>query len=380
LETEVPGPDNPHSAIRIPQSPPDGEQFQDLVHWLELGLNRLEIEAIKARGVSQLLQQLREALETAAPPDLSEAAAKTREVWSKSLADEARANTELLLNTLEPYQKEIEHHFAIQRQQQFRGIMGTYLRWFNRLRYAGSTLRDRIPFMPQVQTPVSTPAEWDLASFTRACSNAAADRHLDARCRALANRLLVEADQQGFPVDLLSGATENAAQLDWRTRYAQALIEVLRQVELSWTKPTGARRWLQSTLIFVADWLPLVAFAAMGVILLWQYTMVPGVEFHLWDLAKLAAAPLLVMIVLHVLIVLVLPLRWHAIQGVFQRQLERRLQAELTQAFARIPDDTLEGLRDDQRRIEKLLGEVREVTGWLDQREHAATIAGLYGR
>src|SRR5262249_58458797 len=59
--------------------------------------------------------------------------------------------------------------------------------------------------------------------------------------------------------------------------------------------PTGARRCLQSALIFVADWLPLVAFAAMGVILLWQYTMeVPRVEFHLWDLAKLAAAPLLV--------------------------------------------------------------------------------------
>src|SRR5262249_6375620 len=31
---------------------PEGEQFQDLVRWLEMGLTRLEIEAIKARGVS----------------------------------------------------------------------------------------------------------------------------------------------------------------------------------------------------------------------------------------------------------------------------------------------------------------------------------------
>ena len=55
--------------------PPEGEQFHDLVHWLELGLTRLEIEAIKARGVSQLLVQCSEALRSACPPDLTEAAA-----------------------------------------------------------------------------------------------------------------------------------------------------------------------------------------------------------------------------------------------------------------------------------------------------------------
>jgi energy-coupling factor transporter ATP-binding protein EcfA2 len=35
--------------------PPEGETFTDLVHWLEMGLSRLEIESIKARGVGQLL-------------------------------------------------------------------------------------------------------------------------------------------------------------------------------------------------------------------------------------------------------------------------------------------------------------------------------------
>ncbi len=37
---------------------PEGEQFRDLVNWLEMGLTRLEIEALKARGVSQLLEQM----------------------------------------------------------------------------------------------------------------------------------------------------------------------------------------------------------------------------------------------------------------------------------------------------------------------------------
>ena len=40
----------PHSPLPTPHSPlPEGEQFRDLVAWLELGLTRLEIEAIKAR-------------------------------------------------------------------------------------------------------------------------------------------------------------------------------------------------------------------------------------------------------------------------------------------------------------------------------------------
>src|SRR4029077_16766268 len=40
------------------QPPVEGEQFRELTQWLEAGLTRLEIEAIKARGVSQLLQHL----------------------------------------------------------------------------------------------------------------------------------------------------------------------------------------------------------------------------------------------------------------------------------------------------------------------------------
>ena len=52
--------------------PPAGEQFLDLVGWLEMGLTRLEIEAIKARGVSQLLEHVDQTLAAARPPDLAE--------------------------------------------------------------------------------------------------------------------------------------------------------------------------------------------------------------------------------------------------------------------------------------------------------------------
>src|SRR5262249_44158595 len=41
--------DNSHPIGLQPGGLPQGEQFQELVRWLEMGLSRLEIEAIKAR-------------------------------------------------------------------------------------------------------------------------------------------------------------------------------------------------------------------------------------------------------------------------------------------------------------------------------------------
>src|SRR5262249_2463546 len=248
--------------------PPGDEQFLDLVNWLEMGLTRLEIEAIKARGVSQLLRHLQQTLQAICPPDLTEPAAQTRTAWEKTLGEEAAATAEVLLNTLEPYQREIEHHFALEGQRRFHGLMAAYLHLFTRLRYVGSTLRSRIPFVPRRGESTLTPAAWDLAQFTRTCTDAASRRHLDARGKAPANRLLLEADGNGFPLDLLAEPVESASRMDWRQRYAQALGESLHEVEQQWTQPTGGRALLQRILVFAADWLPPLAFlAAFGVIL-----------------------------------------------------------------------------------------------------------------
>ncbi len=358
--------------------PPEGEQFPELVRWLEMGLTRLEIEAIKARGVGQLLQQLLDALEQACPPDLTEAAARTHSAWTWLLAEEAAANAEVLLSTLEPYQKEIEHHFALERQRHFRGIMAGYLQLFNQLKYTGSTLRDRLPFLPRLSTPVATPTAWNLAEFTHACSSAASERYLNARARALANRLLVEADQQQFPLQLLAEPTENAAALDWRSRHAHLLVEVLGQVENAWVNPQGLRRWLHGGIVLLADWLPLLACAGMGAKLIYDYT---GGErsFQLGDLLLPLVVILLVLVVMHVLIALFLPLRWLAIRAEFHTRLQQRLQTELAETYCRLPAEVAEALQQERSTVEQFLGEVREVAGWLGQREQAASIAGMYG-
>jgi hypothetical protein len=358
--------------------PVQGEQFLDLVRWLEHGLKRLEIEAIKARGVSQLLQSLEETLETVRPPDLTAVAGQVRATWTEILAAEAKTDSQVLLNTLEPFQNEIEYHFATQRQRKFKNLMGTYLYWFNRFKYAGSSFRVQIPFLPKLGPTPAAEKEWNLSNFTQACSSAAAEQHLDSRNKALANRLLLAADAQGFPLKLLTEATEAAAKLDWRARHAQAMSEILSRVEHSWSKPTGTRQLIQVVIVFLADWLPLLACGVMGVSLLWQYT-VSGRNFALGDLLLPLIVMFMVMVVLHVLIAIVLPLRWQAIRHDFEQHLEGRLLSELESAYAAIPADVAQALLTERQLVEQFLGEIREVTGWLQQREQAAGIAGLYG-
>jgi hypothetical protein len=359
---------------------PEGEQFPDLLRWLELGLTRLEIEAIKARGVSQLLAHAEQALEEAAPPELGEVALRARAAWEKPLGEEARTTAEVLLNSLEPYQKEIEHHFALEGQRRFRGLMAGYLQLVTRLRYAGSTLTQRLPFAPRAREEEAPPA-WDLSMFTRACSEVAANRELDARTKALVNRLLIDADAQGYPLRLLTEPVEALAALDWRQRYAQALSEVLQGVEKNWTRPKGFRRLVKGTILFLADWVPPVALLAALANLLWRFfdPYNVGYKVQLIDALLPLVVLLAVLVILHLLITLLLPLRWSAIRDEFHRQLEARLRRDLEAVYAPVPTDLADALREERRKVDKLAGEVHEVAAWLEKREQSASIAGLYG-
>jgi hypothetical protein len=89
---------------------------------------------------------------------------------------------------------------------------------------------------------------------------------------------------------------------------------------------------------------------------------------------------LIVLIILHFLIALVLPLRWNAIREEFARRLGRRLQEDLEQVYLELPADVAEALKKERQQVEQLQGEVREVAAWLEKREQAASIAGLYGK
>jgi hypothetical protein len=221
-----------------------------------------------------------------------------------------------------------------------------------------------------------------VALFSRACTDMAASRHLDARGKALANRLLVEADAHGFPLSLLSEPVEAATKIDWRGRYAQALIEVLQEVEQQWSRPTGLRRWVQTGLVILSDWMPPLALLGACVALLWRFfdPQGHGYQVQLSDALLPPAVTLVVLVVLHLLITLLLPLRWRNIRGEFRRLLEKRVQAVLAGVYAPLPADVADAVREERQRLEALQKETEDVAKWLAEREQSASIVGLYGR
>jgi hypothetical protein len=256
--------------------------------------------------------------------------------------------------------------------------MAGYLHLFNRFRYMGSTLRDRLPLVPKSRNGSAAPATWDLATFSRACSEVAANRSLDARNKALVNRLLVEADAQGYPLNVLTDPVESTGKLDWRQRHAQTVIEALNEVEQRWTQPTGQRKLLQGILILLANWVPLLALLGACGLLLWRIIMqdyTPGLR----DLWMPAIVLLVVLVIFQVLIAVLLPMRWSAIREEFQEQLAGRLGTLLKETYCPVPTTVAEELAEERKKVAALQGEVNEVADWLQQREQAATIAGLYG-
>jgi len=367
-----------------PQLPP-GEQFQELVNWLEHGLSRVEIEAIKSRGVSQLLAQLEQALEQTRPPDLTEIGQKTVASWRRALEAEAAAMADILLATIDPHQREIEQHFALEGHRRFRGLMAGFLHLATKVRYLGSTLRNYLPrpLRGDLQEAAAG-TSWDLAAFSRTCTALAADRHLDARGRALPDSLQIIASKEGMPINYLSGPAEAAARSDWRSRFTNVLLEVLHEVEAQWARPTGTRQGIQQVFIWIGDIVPLVVLLLSCLVVLNDY-------FHLWSNDRLFGSlyeailfPLvavgLTLLILYLLIIFLLPIRWPAIRGTFHRRLAERLLEELSAVYLPLPSQIAQAVEAERRRLDELLGDVREVRGWLEGQERASGVGALYGR
>jgi hypothetical protein len=363
-----------------PPAVPEGEQFPELERWLELGLTRLEIEAIKARGVGQLLHQLEKTLEAVKPPDLTAEARRAEKVWERSLRDEAREVADILLATLDPHQRDIERHFALEGHRRFRGLMAGFLHLVTRLRYLGTTIKRQAPRPLRLDLAQAADAGWDLAGFSKACTALASDRHLDARGRALPNRLVVLAEEEGFPLSVLNATVEGVAHTDWRQKYSGLLLEVLHEVESQWVQPSGPRRWLQTALIWLGDVLPLAALAGGSALLLYDYFWSENHRIFSWsDLLLPLAAVFFTLVIMYVVIVFMLPIRWPAIRGTFHRRLTERLTDELARAYLPIPHDLAARLNAERRQVDQFLADLREVAAWLQSREAAANVGALYG-
>jgi energy-coupling factor transporter ATP-binding protein EcfA2 len=365
----------------VPPNLPAGEQFRELTEWLEAGLTRLEIEAVKARGVGQLITSAEGVIENVKPPDLSVQAAKVRTAWEGVLNEEADAQADVLVSTLEPYQQEVEHHFTVRGQQNFWGLTAAYLRASTKLKYFTSTLKDRIPGVPKVGAgKVDTPTDWNLSEFVQNCSRTAGERVLTQRLAALSNKLLVEADQKGFPLALLSEPTTAAAEAAWEEKFTRGLVESLTEVEQEVTRPTGWRKWVRGGFIFLCNSLPPVTLFTCFALVLYQYFVV-GVTQLDWVMLLLPVyATLGVLVLVQLAVAVALPVRWSRIRGQFQERLREKLATELTAVFLPVPDAIATAVRDEKRQAEALVTETKQIADWLNEREQASHVGELYGK
>ena len=86
------------------------------------------------------------------------------------------------------------------------------------------------------------------------------------------------------------------------------------------------------------------------------------------------------MVLLHVVILMVLPVRWSAIRGEFRSRLAEKLRDEFGRTFLPVPEEVAAAVAAEKKQVEELAGETRQVADWLRDREEAAHVGELYGR
>ena len=226
---------------------------------------------------------------------------------------------------------------------------------------------------------VHTPDSWNLSEFVQSCSRTAADRVLTQRLAALSNKLLIEADQKGMPLNLLNDPTTEATRLQWEERYTRGLVDALTQVEQEVTKPTGWRRLVRGGITWLANSIPTVTLlGSIGLVLYLVFAEreTPSLVLLLLPLYLTLA----VLIVFHIVIAFALPVRWASIREDFLSRLGLRLQSEFEEVFLPIPDAVAAAVREERKQVEGIAAETREVAAWLREREQAAHVGELYGR
>jgi len=357
---------------------PDGEQFPALQSWLHQGLTKREIEAIRTKGIGQLLHQLQTLLQAVQPPDVQSAAKKTESIWNTTIQSEINTQIDTLLASVAPHQKTLERRFANSLSHPFRGIMGTYARLldFGRQGWLSSKL-------PQLNAAIpveNDPQAGDLAGFARSCTREAHQRRLAARTEALADRLVANADDAGLPTYRLTDDIKAQLKSITEATYADTLSRALTYAEQSLAGPTS---WRQR---FAKLWVGLGYIGPIGVlilVLIWQlYAKFANTMFvSITDLLLLPPlASLLAMTLLYVIYRSTVPVTWSKLAPACRQQLATELQTRFKTALEALPQQQATLLADERQIITQLLERTAECSRWIQQHEELSQVAILYAR
>ncbi|MFT3882521.1 MAG: 50S ribosome-binding GTPase [Gemmatales bacterium] len=357
---------------------PEGEQFPALESWLHQGLTKREIEAIRTKGIGQLLHQLQTLLQTVQPPDVQAAAKKTEAVWKITVQNEINTQIDTLLASVAPHQKTLQRRFANNLSHPFRGVMGWYARILDFGRHGW--LSSKLPQLKST-TPVETDLQpSDLQGFARSCTHEAYQRRLAARIESLADRLVANADDAGLPTYRLTEDIRAQLKSITEATYVDALSRALAHAEQSLAGPAS---WRQR---YAKLWVTLGYIIPYGVLLLvfiWQlYAKFAGTMFvAITDLLLLPPlAALLAMTLLYILYRATVPVTWGKLSPVCQQQLASELHTRFQTALQALPQQQATLLADERRIVTQLLERTAECSRSIQQHEELSQVAILYAR
>jgi len=83
---------------------------------------------------------------------------------------------------------------------------------------------------------------------------------------------------------------------------------------------------------------------------------------------------------MQLLIALVLPIRWSAVRGDFQKHLLEALTKRLNDAFLAVPTDLANQLATERQAVLQLRDSVEELIAFLRQRQQATHIGELFSK
>lgn len=358
-----------------PTALPEGEQFPALRNWLEQGLTKREMEAIRTKGVGQLLTQLQALLTQVQPPDVQAAARQTETAWQGAISTELSTQMDILLASVAPHQKTLERRFANHLSHPFKGIMG----WYAGLLDIGRKGFFR-PKLPQLSVAPTDPQLSDLAGFARSCTQEAYKQSLAARNIALADRLLAKADDAGLPTHRLNDDLRIQLKSITEATYMDALARSFVTAEQSLAGPASWRQRMAGLWTWLGYLLPVALFL---LVLSWQlYAKFNGTMFvSITDLVLLPPlTALLGMTMLYVLYRSLVPVTWSKLAPVCRTQLREDLHQRMRLATQSLPQQQATLLADERRVVTELLQRTSTALQLIQQQEQTSQVAILYAQ
>lgn len=357
------------------QDLPEGEQFGALKHWLEQGLTKREIEAIRSKGIEQLVTQLHALQIQVQPPDVQSAARATEAIWRTTSQTEVSTQTEIILSGIAPHQKMLERRFASHLSHPFKGLMGSFANGMDFLRHG--LFRSKLP---QLTDKPTEPQVSDLAGFAATIIRETNRQSLAARTSALGDRLLAKADDAGLPIHRLNDDLQSQLKGITEATYCSALTKSLLTAEQSLAGPNSWRQRMAGVWTWVGQLLPLGTFL---LILAWQvYAKIVGTMYvSITDIVLLPPlAGLFVMVILYVLYRSLVPVTWKKLSPICGATLRAELSENFQTAIRALPQQQATLLADERHINEALIAQTTRAKELIQQQEQSSQVAILYAQ